>query len=77
MEKKNKKWRKYVTNLISKVALTPMDFEEHVHKISIDDICTIMSLKSNGFNMSEEAIPSEINSYDNRKCSAHTTTESS
>ena len=55
----------------SKIAPSPMDFEEHVYKISIDDICTITSLKRNGFDMLEEAIPSEIN----RKCSAHKTTD--
>ena len=51
---------KYVTNLISKFAPSLIDFEEHIHELNIYDICAIASLKCNGFNMSEEAFPSEM-----------------
>ena len=58
IKNKKKKQRKYYINLISKVSPSPIYFEEHVHELSIDDICAIGPLKCNDLDMYEEAIPS-------------------
>lgn len=56
----NRKRRELATDLLTKIAPTANDYEEHVNSLIIDDIQVITLIKSNDLDITEEAIPTEM-----------------